>query len=232
VARPGWTYNIAHGRSHLVDLLSGAQGIDVSRFFPSAVRVNLALWIWPPLVLLALLALWRWRRRAGRGALWLGAAIPVALLAKLVAAAHVLPTRVAEAEDPYVAHAGGAVWPEDWVVGRTRFRGGWRLRPTDVLTLPVVPGGRYLSLELELRRFGVTRPLVRIRPARSSPTLRQLGETDRWTTLRLDDLPWPEGAQTLEISLQLPPRADPQAAILLDRARLRWSDSRRAETSD
>jgi hypothetical protein len=156
----------------------------------------------------------------------------VALLAKLVAAAHVLPTRVAEAEDPYVAHAGGAVWPEDWVVGRTRFRGGWRLRPTDVLTLPVVPGGRYLSLELELRRFGVTRPLVRIRPARSSPTLRQLGETDRWTTLRLDDLPWPEGAQTLEISLQLPPRADPQAAILLDRARLRWSDSRRAETSD
>jgi hypothetical protein len=228
IARPGWTYNIAHGRSHLVDFLSLAQGIDVSRFLPSAVRTNLALWLWPPATLLAVALLWRWRQRPGGGPLWLGAALPIAGLAVVVVAAHTVPTRVVEAEDPYIARSGGAVWPEDWVVGRTRFRGGWRLRPTNVLSLPVVPGGRYCSLELELKRFGRTRPVVRVRPGKSSPTLRQLDDTTGWTTLRIDDLEWPEGVETLDISLQLPPHADTRASILLDRVSLEWSAAPRA----
>jgi hypothetical protein len=87
-----------------------------------------------------------------------------------------------------------------------------------------VPGGRYCSLQLELKRFGRARPVVRVRPGKSPPTLRRLDETTRWTTLRIDDLVWPPGVRTLELSLRLPPRADPQAAILLDRVTFAWSD--------
>jgi hypothetical protein len=223
VARPGWTYNIAHGRSHVVDFLTTGQGLDMARFFPSGVRPNLALWLWPLLASGAIALGWRWPRRR-LDVTWLGAAAPVVGLVILIAVAHRLPTRIAQAEDPYIAHQGGAVWPDDWVVGRSRFRGSWRLRRRDTVTIPVVAGGAYCSLAIDYKRFGRSRPYLRIRPGRLSPVLVQLPETRDWKTIEIGDLPWPPEAETLEISLQLPPRVDPQAAILLDRVRFTWSD--------
>jgi hypothetical protein len=225
VARPGWTYNIAHGRSHLVDFVSLGQGIDVSRFLPSAVRLNLALWLWPPALILAMALLWLWRRRTGNGPLWLGAATPVLGLALLAVASHRLPTRVIEAEDPYIVHSGGSIWPGDWVVGRTRFQGGWQLHPGDAISVPVVSGGRYCSLRFELKSLGKTRPVVRVRPGDSPPRRRRIGRPSGWTVLSIDDLAWPEGVRTLEISLPRRKTSEPQDAILLDRVSLAWSDA-------
>lgn len=227
IARPGWTYNIAHGRSHLVDFLTLGQGIDVARFFPSGVRPNLALWVWPPLTVLAIALLWRLSSRRLRAAGWLGAALPLVGLVILLDAGHRVPTRVVEAEDPYIVRAGGAIWPDDWVVGRTRFRGSWRLRRRDTLTMPIVPGGAYCSIAIEYKRFGRSLPYLKIRSGGAPPMLTQLPEGRDWGTLEIDNLPWPEGSDTLEISLQLPPRVDPQAAILLDRVKLTWSDTPR-----
>jgi hypothetical protein len=228
VARPGWTYNIANGRSHLVDFLTIGQGVDVSRFLPSAVRANHALWLWPPAAVLAMVLLWRWRRRAGRGPLWLGASVPVVVVAALVIAAHTVPSRVAEAEDPHIAHSGGAMWPDDWVERRLRYRGSWRLQPTDLISIPVVPGGRYCRLELQLKSIGKTRPFVRVGAAGSTPTVRRLAKTAGWTSLQIRDLDWPEGVRELEISLLMPPDGDPKSSLLLDRVTLAWSDVPRA----
>jgi hypothetical protein len=231
VARPGWTYNIAHGRSHLADILSLAQANDVARFLPSGVRPNLALWLWPIFTVLAISLLWRWPRRSLTGAFWLGAVLPVVGLAALVVAANNVPTRVIEVEDPYISRSGGAVWPEDWVVGRTRFRGGWRLRRSDTLTIPVVPGGAYFTLELDLKRFGDLRPYIRLQAGEGSPVRVQVDGTKSWTTLRLRDLGWPIGADTLEISLELPARAGHETMVLLDRIRLSWSKQRSSGSS-
>jgi hypothetical protein len=228
-ARPGWTYNIAHGRSHLVDILSQTQEMDIARFLPSGVRPNLALWLWPLVVVATIALLWRWPKRPSTGAFWLGATLPVVGLAGLVVASHSVPTRLIEAEDPYIVRDGGAIWPEDWVVGRTRFRSGWRLRRADTLTIPVVPGGAYCSIELDLKRFGKPRPHIRVRPVDGSAALARVGESRNWTTVHFDDLRWPPDARSLEISLQMSTKEDLQAAILLDRVRLSWSDERRDE---
>lgn len=224
VARPGWTYNISHGRSHLIDFLSVNQGIDASRFFPSATRPNLALWLWPPMIILAVTLLWRWRRLAPPAVLWLGAALPLVGLAACVGLAHQAPTRIVEAEDPYIEHRGGKVWPFDWAVGRPRFHGGWRLQPGDRMAIPVVPGGRALSVELELRRFGVLRPVVRVHAEGAPVRWARVPVTQDWGRLQLSDLPWPDGANRLEVSLRLPTRDDPAAAVLIDRIFLSWSD--------
>jgi hypothetical protein len=223
VARPGWTYNISHGRSHVVDFLSLNQGVDVSRFFPSATRPNLALWLWPPALVLVVALAWRWRRLAPPAMLWLGAALPLVGLAALAGMSHEIPTRIVEVEDPYIEHQGGKVWPFNWAVGRPRFRGGWRLEPGDRMAIPVVPGGRYLSVELELRRFGVLRPAVRVHAEGAAVRWGRAPKTLEWTRLNLSELEWPEKADRLEISLRLPAGEDPEAAVLVDRVLLSWS---------
>jgi len=224
VARPGWTYNIADGRSHLVDILTRTQAMDVARFFPSGVRPSVALWVWPVLVTLAVTVLWRRGRRPGPFYEWLGAALPAAGLALAVTAAHAVPTRRVEVEDPYIVTSGGAIWPDEWVVGRTRFRGGWRLRRRDSLEIPVVPGGAFCTIDLELKRFGEARPHVRLRLGDGPDFAVQLPEPNEWGTMRLGALPWPEKAEHLEIGLTPTPGVDSRGAILLDRVHLTWSD--------
>ncbi len=154
-------------------------------------------------------------------------------LAALVALSHAAPTHLVEVEDPYIEHQGGKVSPHNWAVGRPRFRGGWRLRPGDRLDIPVVPGGRFLSVELEIRRFGVLRPAVRVGAEGASVRWARAPKTLDWDRLELTDLPWPEGADHLELSIRLPNRRDPKASVLVDRIHLSWSaDAVLSEAAD
>jgi len=223
-ARPGWTYNISDGRSHLEDFLTVAQGLDVARFFPSSVRPNLALWLWPPLLALALVALWRWPRRRSAWLGWFGAALPLLGLAGISLAAHRMPTRVIEVEDPYIVHHGGSLWPEKWVVARTRFQGGWRLRGKDKLSLPIVPGGAHCTLEMDYRTVGPVKVFLRVGPERSTPLEVPLPTNNRWSGLALGSFSWPEGVSSLELTLEPALPGGRPGTILLDRLRLSWSD--------
>ena len=46
VVIPGWTYNFADGRSHLLDRAGILLDADVARLFPSTVRPRPATWVW------------------------------------------------------------------------------------------------------------------------------------------------------------------------------------------
>lgn len=226
VMRPGWTYNFAHGRSHLIDVLSTAQGADVSRFLPSALRPNLALWIWPPVALGLVWLLARWRRPART--FWLGAALPFAGLVTLAGAAHQLPTRVIEAEDPVVVRSGGTLFPEQWVTARTRYRGGWRLGSGQRLEIPVVAGGRGCDLEIDLRRVGSKPARTFLKAAAAgSPTMvrTKLEKSNRWTTVKLPAIDWPEGVDRLTVEVRMPRGAKPDAGVIIDRLRFAWSEA-------
>ena len=224
VTRPGWTYNISHGRTHLVDFLSRAQGIDLARFVPSAVRPNLALWIWPIVLAVGVALLWRLSLRRRRGLTALGACLPILLVAGTSLAAHRLPTRRVQVEDPYIEHRGGSLWPETWVVARTRFRGGWRLGSGDTLRVPLVPGGAWGALDLRYRTIGPYRPTLSFSAGSTAPLVTSPPLNGRWTTIPAGALPWPAGRRTLELTVELPPEAGPAAAILIDHLILSWSD--------
>ncbi len=225
VMRPGWTYNFAHGRTHLLDIISTGQGIDVARFFPSALRPNAALWIWPPLLIATLWLLWRWRIRT-LGSWWLGASLPLVAAASVLVLAHRLPTTTIEAEDPYVIADGGELFPGLWVTGRTRYHGGWRLSPGVSLEVPLIPGGRRCSVAVELRRVGrrPARTYLKIGPKDSKLATAKIPRETRWTTLEIDELVWPEGADRLVVWVKMPKRAPDNAALLVDRIKIRWSD--------
>jgi hypothetical protein len=155
VAVPGWTYNFADGRTYALDFLSGRLGLDLARFFPSAIRPRAATWLWPLLSLAAVPLLW-WlpRRRGPRGeppgpaAALAGIALLLGSAALLLAAASRLPTHRIELEDAHVWKSGGHPHPDRWVVERTRHRGGWVLRVGEQLKAPVVPGGKRVKLIL------------------------------------------------------------------------------------
>ncbi len=115
-ARPGWTYNISDGRSHLEDFLTVAQGVDVARFFPSSVRPNLALWLWPGLLALTIAVLWRWPRRRSAWLGWFGVAVPILglrgssrwqpLARKMGRRSNAFSRRLATSRDGYADSAG------------------------------------------------------------------------------------------------------------------------------
>jgi hypothetical protein len=141
VAVPGWTYNFADGRTYVLDALSSRLGADVARFFPSSVRPRAATWIWPLASTAAVALLWWWPRRkkapAGAGAA--GAAACLALVALVPPAAARLPARMVEIEDPQVKKLGGHLYPDRWVIERTRYSGGWVLRPGERVEIPLGP---------------------------------------------------------------------------------------------
>jgi hypothetical protein len=240
---PGWTYNFADGRTHLLDELSGRLGADVARFFPSSVRPRAATWIWPPVSTALVLGAW-WlpgRRRRARGgeasgeeaASGAGAARPGAALAGVAAvlaaaallpiAAWRLPTRVIEMEDPQVVKSGGELYPERWVVERTRYRGGWVLPVGSQIRAPVVQGGGQVRITL-------TGELVRNQPVPFTLELAAGGQLlalwtpvrDRsWESLTLGPFSWPAGAPLVLTARGPTPPGPPNGAVL-DRIDLAW----------
>ncbi len=228
IAVPGWTYNFAHGRTYLLDHLGERLGADVARLFPSSVRPRLATWLWPLAAAVAVPALWAWRGRR-RTAKLAGAAAGVTALLLAAAAlpflAARLPTRTVEIEDPQVEKSGGHLYPELWVVERTRYRGGWVLRVGERLAAPVVPGGRRARVTLDAEfirnqpvpfaldvRAGSTH-LATWRPARARVRER----------LELGPFDWPAG-EPLVLEAFGPHPPGPLNGVLLDRVELDWVD--------
>ncbi|MEJ2085244.1 MAG: hypothetical protein P8Y44_06135, partial [Acidobacteriota bacterium] len=148
---PGWTYNLADGTSHLLDHLSRSTGSDIGRFFPSYVRPRVASWVIPALLIpLMASAWWLCRGWLGRRGLW-GAAAALTLVAALPLAGATVATRVVEFEDQQVSKSGGEIYPDAWVPGRPRFRGGWKLSDGDTLSAPVNVGGAAARLQIDLQ---------------------------------------------------------------------------------
>lgn len=243
VAVPGWTYNLAAGSHHLLDHLSLAWGQDVIRFFPSAVRPRLATWLWP-LAMLALAALlWAWpghrsgsvgRRQGTAGSSLISAAALLLLVGALLPlAAARWPTHVVEAEDAYVSHEGGRLYPERWALLRPSFRGGWALRIRNWLSAPVRPAGQRVRLRVAAhfvcKEPSSPRVFLEARAgrqvlARWYPTPEQAGAG--WIELESEVVEWPDDGQPLVVHARLWRRSGdqgiPQEAVVVDRVELQW----------
>ena len=223
VIQPGWVYNLAHGRSHLLDYASSRLEADVGRFFPSSVRPRTATWIWPPAALLLLVGLWwlpggrrRWANVAGSS----GALLAAAALS--MAPARV-PTRVVEFEDTWIEKQGGSLFPEQWVTNRPRYRGGWTLEPDDELRVPLVVGGRRATVTLDY--FATADqgrpPLIEVRAGQRLVARRELVHRGEWRPMVLRDLGWEQG-EPLLLALRAGPGDDSASPVVVDRARFTW----------
>ncbi len=227
IAVPGWTYNLAHGRTYLLDHLGERLGADVARLFPSMVRPRPATWLWPLAAAVVVPAVWSWRggRRARRAAPWAGAAALLLAAAAVPTLAARLPTRTIEFEDPQVGKSGGHLHPDRWVIERTRWRGGWVLRVEERLAAPVAAGGRRARVVLhaqyienqevpfaiDVRAGG--RHLATWRPERARV----------WERVELGTFAWPAGAPLIVEAFGPHPPGDLNG-VILDRAEIEWLD--------
>lgn len=133
VARPWELFHIGNGENWIGETLSRAMQSDVSRLFPSFIRLNTAAFI--ACAVFALLFILRPRITTP-----LVAALCVAALS-LGAREAAAPARVVEFEDAHVVHEGGELYPRLYTVARFLYRGGWIVNRGDTLTF-LARGGR------------------------------------------------------------------------------------------
>ncbi|NIA01651.1 MAG: hypothetical protein GWO83_00725 [Bacteroidia bacterium] len=224
IVEPGWTYNLAHGRSHLLDYLSSALKADTARFFPSSARPRFATWIWPPVSILAACLLWWMPKRSTHSGAILGLCSALLLPALVATGSQKRHTSVIEFEDPWLEPTGGEVHPELWVVYRPRYRGGWTLSAGESVSIPVVPGGSRFDLVVELKEPTplMGEAVLEIRSGEKKLKRRPIQAEGRWRQIRVADLPW-DGDEPLVLAIRRRSRGtDPE--ILLDRARLEWRE--------
>lgn len=238
VVEPGWTYNLADGRHHLVHHLEARTGVDFARFLPSATRPRTATWLVPVAAVCLAVAAGRVRRRAFATAL---AGIPVLALAVLPVLAGALPTRRVEIESAAVDRTGGNLEPERWTMDRTRAPEAWVLPEGARAEAFVIPGGDEVELTVTVRPVrNRPAPLTLIARAGSREIGRlALGGSDSgsgngngnggsgsdaegWQTHRLPAAPWIPGAPLV---LEVPfgdGEALPPNGAAIDRVDLRW----------
>jgi hypothetical protein len=232
VVVPGWTYNLADGRTYVLDHLASRLGADLARFFPSVARPRAATWIWPPLSLALVIGAWwlpgRRRRQARRPggvaeAALAGIAVALAAAAVLPIAAARAPTRVIELEDQQVIKLGGHLYPDRWVIERTRYRGGWVLRVGDQVRAPVVAGGRRVRLTLaaELIRNQPVPFAVDIAAGERLLAVWTPVRERAWEELSLGPFDWPPGAPLVLTGRGPHPPGALNGAVL-DRIELTW----------
>ena len=152
---------------------------------------------------------------------WYSTALRGAAVLPLAAAR--LPTRVVELEDPHVWKSGGHIHPEPWVVERTRHRGGWVLRVTESLKVPVEPGGRRVRLRLEAE-FIRNQPVpfeIEIRQGGRRLAVWRPARERTWETIVLGPFDWTDG-EPLVLSARGPAPPGQLNGAILDRLELEW----------
>ena len=225
VVEPGWTYNLADGRHHLVHYLEARSGVDFARFLPSATRPRSATWLVPLAAICLALAAGRVRHKTLAATL---AAVPVLAIAGLPILADSLPTRHVEMESAAVDRTGGNLEPERWTMDRTRYPEAWVLPEGARAEAPVIPGGNEVELAVTVRPVR-NRPAPLTLIARSgSREIGRLsfpggnGEAAAWQTRRLPTATWTSGAPLV---LEVPygdGEALPPNGVAIDRVDLRW----------
>jgi hypothetical protein len=222
---PGWATSFADGRSRLLDLAAAPFAADLARLLPSAVRPRAATFV-APLLALALLALARRARGRRLPAPELGgAACLLALALAGLAAAHFVPTRVAEAEDPWVNRGAGELYPDRWTVDRTLVPGGRTLAAggAPLVVRPVAGGARArITLRYRIHAESGDRALFLAALEGSGEIRRRtLGPRGSWTTETLPERAWRAG-EALVLSV-LPAASDRlDAAVVVDRVEFSW----------
>jgi hypothetical protein len=153
-----------------------------------------------------------------------GAALLLAGAAFLPLLADRLPTRVVEIEDPVVQKAGGHLHPERWVVDRTRFRGGWVLRPEEQVTVPVRRSSSHATVTLaaELVRNQPTPFALDLMVGERLVAVWRPGRDRVWEEVRVGPVVWPRGAPLVLVARGLQPAQGPVNGVILDRVRLQW----------
>ena len=226
LVEPGWTYNLAHGRSHLLDQLSIRLSADVARLFPSSTRIRIASVVWPPVALAIMGGLWIVGKRRGLRAISLWGTASALLLPALVAwTAQNRATRVVEFEDPWLHERTGKVHPDLWVVYRPQYRGGWILPAGTSIDVPVVAGGNRLDLKVDLRALpkNASTTILEVSDGRGHVLDREeITPTGKWTSVELAGLTW-KGDSTLTIAIS-GDESRPRPRAILDRAFLTWRD--------
>ena len=226
VVEPGWTYNLADGRHHLIHYLEARSGVDFARFLPSATRPRSATWLVPLVAVCLALVAARVRHKAIAAAL---AGVPVLALAALPVLAGSLPTRRLEIESAAIQRSGGNLDPERWIMDRTRYPEAWVFPEGTRAEAPVIPGGNEVELSMTVRPVR-NRPAPLILIARSgSREIGRLTFTDEngrdatgWQTRKLPAAPWLSGAPLV---LEVPHGAGealPPNGVAIDRVDLRW----------
>lgn len=226
---PGWTYNFADGRTYALDALGQRLGLDVVRFFPSSTRPRPATWLWPPLSFAVATLLWWWPirtnslRRGWNPAGLVGIAAVLLAIAALPPAAARLPTRVAEIEDSQVVKRGGHIYPDRWIIERTRHRGGWVLRVGDRVEVPVEAGGRRVRLVLH-GQLVHNQPVPFHLYVWAGGHLLAVWMPDRdrvWDAVTLGPFDWPATTSLALIAAGPHPPGEPNG-IVLDRVDFAW----------
>jgi hypothetical protein len=220
---PGWSYNLADGGSHWLDAIAGRFPGDLLRLFPSAVRPRAATWLVPLAATLLALAVFRIRTRRPRHAVAAGVAMLFAGWALLLVAAHRLPTRVVELEDPWVTKSQGLVFPQPWVVDRTRHRGGWVLVEGSSATAPVVRGGARAALAIDWTYIRNDATPLALEVAVGERTVARLpvASPGVWRRQQLPAVEWPAGA-ALRLTAAAPAGAPPVNGLVVDRVEIAW----------
>ena len=225
VVEPGWTYNLADGRHHLLHHLEARSGVDFARFLPSATRPRSATWLVPLAAIGLALAAGRVRHKTLAAAL---SAVPVLAIASLPILARSLPTRHVEIESAAVDRTGGNLEPERWTMDRTRYAEAWVLPEGARAETAVTPGGNEVELAVTVRPVR-NRPAPLTLIARSGS--REIGrlklpgngnEAAGWQTHKFPAATWTSGAALV---LEVPygdGEARPPNGIAIDRVDLRW----------
>lgn len=142
IAYPWRLFQIAGGENFIGEWLSAHRRLDLSRLFPSFVRLNEAAIY--SVILLAAAVLTVTVLKGGRAS---GeseappATITLSILAlSLLVFVGMSPGTVVHLEDAHVIHEGGELSPGRWTVARFQFAGGWRLNKGQAVSFKLVNG--------------------------------------------------------------------------------------------